>query len=333
MALHSFTNAEKWIADYIIERTGTSMKKTWTSAPLNLAWGTEQANRESQRDVIFRTTIRLGAFLNETPFLDGASKLATSMNGQRIGNMSSTATVSLTVSEADKFGYWPITKVIMEAMREGLAAGDQLLISGHSQGGGRAQLASMYLTKKYPTETAWPTVTFAAVGMQCAAQNLFGTDANYLADVDPSASHTNIVDYAHPLDVWGSHLGPDAGKTCYYGTTDLVNTNEYKYCSKIVRAQDVCASVWDAAMQSSPAARACAVGLFWRDFGVCQLWHHRQREDVVAADTAARVQGVPLLHTPHGGDAGATAGNWQLERGRHHGRRLLHQRTDPPWRY
>ena len=42
------------------------------------------------------------------------------------------------------------------------AAGGKLLLSGHSQGGGRAALASMYLEKTHSVKV--PTVTFAATG-------------------------------------------------------------------------------------------------------------------------------------------------------------------------
>jgi hypothetical protein len=53
-----------------------------------------------------------------------------------------------------------VTQQIVDAAYA--AAGGKLLLSGHSQGGGRAALASMYLEKTHSVKV--PTVTFAATG-------------------------------------------------------------------------------------------------------------------------------------------------------------------------
>jgi hypothetical protein len=57
---------------------------------------------------------------------------------------------------------------------------------------------------------------------------VFVSGGNYLADVDPTLSYPLMVDYAHPLDPWGTHLGRDVGTTCYWGVGNITNTLAYK---------------------------------------------------------------------------------------------------------
>lgn len=163
----------------------------------------------------------------------GASALTTmfsSANAQTPGGLSSQSAIVLTTDEATKVGYWPITKAVVDAMRADVPSGGNLLFSGHSQGGGRAQLAGMYIKKKHSEDHR--VVTFAAVGASCFPRLLY-SGANLLADVDPTLQYPLFTDYANPLDPWGSHLGPDVGRTCFYGTTSVLTTRAYKYCSKV----------------------------------------------------------------------------------------------------
>ena len=54
--------------------------------------------------------------------------------------------------------------------REVTAAREELLLTGHSQGGARASLVSMYLKKKYGV--SYNTVTFAATGDLCCLRGV-----------------------------------------------------------------------------------------------------------------------------------------------------------------
>ena len=68
-----------------------------------------------------------------------------------------------------KTGYWEITKsIVKEVFADTTARKQSFLITGHSQGGTRAALASMFLEKIMGLRI--PTVTFAATGPMCVAQ-------------------------------------------------------------------------------------------------------------------------------------------------------------------
>jgi hypothetical protein len=75
-----------------------------------------------------------------------------------------------------------------------LPAGQSLLLTGHSQGGTRAALASMYLRKR--TGVSYETVSFAATGAACMARRLYNTGANFLRDVNPYIRHPQITECA-----------------------------------------------------------------------------------------------------------------------------------------
>lgn len=131
-------------------------------------------------------------------------------------------------------GYWELTKYLADKVVASLPAGQKLFISGHSQGGTRASLVAMYLKKS--TGVAYPTVSFAGTGASCMSRLLYYSNGHLLADVDPTDSHPNIMEYTHPLDPWGnSMLGEEvAGTTCYFGTTGLRNSDgAYKYCGRV----------------------------------------------------------------------------------------------------
>ena len=141
--------------------------------------------------------------------------------------------MALTIDEAKKQGYWPVTKAIVDSVYQNLNGG-RLLLSGYSQGGARAQLARMYVQKKYGV--APPVVTFAAVGAQCFPRELYDGGSgrtNFLDDVDPTKAYENVTDYAHALDPYGSNLGPDIGTTCYVGNSDIATSAARKYCGRV----------------------------------------------------------------------------------------------------
>ena len=111
----------------------------------------------------------------------------------------------------------------------------QLLISGYSQGGGRAQLARMYVENKYAKKP--PVITFASGGgPRCYSRDLFDEGrTNYLEYVDPTRYYENVYDYVHFLDPWAA-LGYNIGETCLFGNGDrnATESRAYKYCSKFV---------------------------------------------------------------------------------------------------
>jgi hypothetical protein len=116
-----------------------------------------------------------------------------------------------------------------------------LLLTGHSQGGTRAQLASMYL--HHHRNITPTTITFAATGSACAAR-LFFSNSNLLQDVNPYTEYNHLTDFVHPLDPWGnSMLGDDNGQVCYWGggfhhldmniPESPNDESVYEYCSQI----------------------------------------------------------------------------------------------------
>jgi len=79
------------------------------------------------------------------------------------------------------------------------------------------------------------TQTYAATGGACAARLLYNTNAHLLDDLEPWATHDQIIDYTHPLDPWGSAmLGVDNGQVCFWGTPGLHAADAaHKYCSRV----------------------------------------------------------------------------------------------------
>ena len=222
-----FANIEPWSLDWSLERYTGRMKTLWEDHA-KLPWDSTRTSRAAEGDWKYRTAVRAGGMFTRSTS-DLPTDLATAVDGTRVKLYGAEvgAAIKLTEADAKSYGYYPITQAVMEAVRSTLG-GKSLLISGHSQGGSRAQLAGMYLQKKYPTETKWPVVTFAATGTGCFSR---ASRMNY-PDVDPTVAHPHMTDYTHPLDPWNA-LGLDVGRTCYFGTTNITSTNQYKYCEKI----------------------------------------------------------------------------------------------------
>jgi hypothetical protein len=158
-----------------------------------------------------------------------------------VTTMESKTKIKLTEDEATKQGYWEVTKQIIETLRTEIMGGDSsknLLITGHSQGGGRAQLHRMYLQKRHNEKP--PVVTFGAVGPACFPRKLDGPGrTDLLDDLDPTMFYEDVTDYQHFLDPWGSALGQDVGTSCNVGKANnsvevFKKTNAYKYCKEVI---------------------------------------------------------------------------------------------------
>lgn len=211
-----YANIYPWITEWVLEKNQGMMRYQW----LNIAG------------------------LNWTDALEEQGKWSVKPSGSVLGvaalwfgkdfskNMADLATAKgLDPVKAAKTGYWEFTKVIADsAYNSAMAENQTFRITGHSQGGGRAALVSMYLDKKYGKK--FQTVTFAAVGGQCWSRDLYGTDGNMLDDVDPYKTHSQVTDYVHPLDIYG-HIDYDVGRMCSFKTTDIAVSRAKKYCEKI----------------------------------------------------------------------------------------------------
>eukprot|EP00808_Paulinella_micropora_P009162 g76849.t1 len=91
---------------------------------------------------------------------------------------------------------------------------------------------SMYYKKKYNVTVN--VTTFGATGAACFPRLLW-SDANYLDDMTPSDPHNQITDYANPFDPYGSGLGIDIGRTCYYTDGATPNASKaYFFCEQLV---------------------------------------------------------------------------------------------------
>ena len=98
-------------------------------------------------------------------------------------------------------------------------AGKAVYLTGHSQGGARAALVSMWREKKFGE--ILPTYTFAGTGLQCAVR--YSLPSAYADDVDIARAHPQITQYVHALDPYG-WIDHQAGRVCVYGVDDLRGT-------------------------------------------------------------------------------------------------------------
>ena len=191
------------------------MYEAWTK-DANLTWTDQMQDRYSDDEwaKLELRTAESFVFGRDRP-LKAVGK-GSSLSENLVKAISQNATLSaslggMTLKEAKATGYWKLTKFVTDQVAErARQANKTLVLTGHSQGGTRAQLASMYLYQK--THIAYPTISFAATGAACVARLLFDTTSNLLDDVNPFVRHENMVEYVHPLDPWGnSMLGIDNG--------------------------------------------------------------------------------------------------------------------------
>jgi Lipase (class 3) len=236
-----FANIEHWMVDYLLERSTDRMKEAWVD-DAGLQWTTEMQDRFKD-DTLDKLEIRAALRTQERGFpqelVDAISANTTLQQSLKNGG--------LTLQDAKQTGYWKLTKYIIDEVYANVISQNRtLILTGHSQGGTRAQLASMYLQHEYGVKV--PTISFAGTGSACMTRHQFATKGNFLRDVDPYYVYDQIVEYVHPLDPWGnSMLGQDnGGRVCYFGTSKLLiptNTSissstsshdpAYKYCSRI----------------------------------------------------------------------------------------------------
>ena len=158
-----FSNIKNWIYDWVFAAMSARMKDAWVREA-GLPWDAELSGREGQST--FKQVLALEAFRWITsPYMSKpfASDLARAAG--RIANF------SFAGGEEGTLGYWPIVRRIADDARAAARArGHELHLSGHSQGGSHAQLASMYLRKRHG-EVRNGT-TFGATGAACFARRL-----------------------------------------------------------------------------------------------------------------------------------------------------------------
>jgi len=266
-----YANIGHWVTDYALEKSTNRMKEAWVR-DAGLEWTKEMQDRTDNHDDTWeKVAIRARQlFLNEEKFPEELENI--------LASNKSLEETGLTLEDARQTGYWKLTKFIVDQVyRETTAKNRTLVLTGHSQGGTRAQLASMYLQKEYGVQI--PSISFAATGAACMARLLFDTGANLLNDVDPFSGHDQIFEYVHALDPWGnSMLGEDSGgKICYIGHKRIVTlTNESVGGNTIDSAQQYCSHVygWPGPILLANEHSPVAADELKRNFQRCRYFTH-----------------------------------------------------------
>ncbi|KAJ9473050.1 hypothetical protein DIPPA_33160 [Diplonema papillatum] len=186
---------------YVLSRTQGKMKQNWLSA--GLPWGPAQEANEGQDT----------SFDYETLKEQGIVALAA----------------------LQRFGSGNLTHVmaVAETMFE-LTTGRDLVITGLSLGGARAQVASVFLRTKHGARV--PTITFASVGGGCVNSRLWNGGYFSPRVLNTSFRHDQITEYVHPLDTYGNGYGIDHGTQCLVGKTDdspVKMQTVAKWCSPV----------------------------------------------------------------------------------------------------
>ena len=128
---------------------------------------------------------RWGNDLKERCALRAGTTLYTTLHNSDLAN----SVDGVSVGEIKKYGYWPITKKVMRGLLPAdrdLDAEPTIYLTGHSQGGARASLVSMWLEKE--DGIAYKTYALSPVGCQCFSRRLSflpgsSHNQNYLDDV------------------------------------------------------------------------------------------------------------------------------------------------------
>lgn len=275
-----YANIEHWMMDYAIEKSTARMKEAWVD-DAGLEWTKEMQDRsENHDDTWQKVALRAHQRLSEEKFpkeLEDILALNASLE-ERLGEEANDHN-GLTLEDARETGYWKLTKYIVDQVyAEALARNQTMVLTGHSQGGTRAQLASMYLQKEHGVQI--PTVSFAATGAACMARLLFDTSANLLQDVDPFSGHDQIVEYVYPLDVWGnSMLGEDGTRTCYISSKPALKMTEANGTvegNRIDSAHEYCSQVygWPGPILLANEHSPIADEELKRDFQRCRYFTH-----------------------------------------------------------
>lgn len=268
-----FSNLENWIMDYVLERSSARMQQAWTQ-DAGLLWTPAMQQRyNTYSDQFAKLELRTAEtyfFGQEEPLKEdipqfsnyypqnSADKNRESFAQRLVNAVNANATLAealrvdssqdgegpesnFTNQEALKTGYWTLTRyLVRQVAQQAMERNYTLLFTGHSQGGTRAQLASMYLHQR--TGMAHPAVTFGATGSACMSRLLWyqsSSDSSLRSDtttnnlvngggVNPFLPQNQLLEYVHPLDPWGNAmLGRDnGGHVCFWGTSTALQHEE-----------------------------------------------------------------------------------------------------------
>lgn len=148
-----------------------------------------------------------------------------------------TAKLGITEQGVADWGQWELTRAIT---RQEVPVGSPadpsrpVYITGYSQGGARAQLASLMLA--HEDGVRYNTTTIAATGVQCASQHLFLSPRSLREAFlgVPWEDHSDhIVTYTHVLDPY-SAIDYNYGMRCVFGTRDVANGFAARFCKDVV---------------------------------------------------------------------------------------------------
>ena len=156
-----YANILAWITKSIIDGGSAlgqtqMMKRAWVD-DAGLEWGVVQRARALWPGVLASSVFRLLYTVLQFvgPFVGFEEKLVAAVDGQQVGGDGNV--VQLSLSDAIQFGYWPVTKAVVDDVRAGMPPNGRLMFVGLSQGGGRAQMARMYTQKMH--NERWPVIT------------------------------------------------------------------------------------------------------------------------------------------------------------------------------
>ena len=182
--------------------TETLFARVRRCAPPRARWA--ETDRESVVDTYFKSTLQTAMFFKKCS-IQGCSgvgnfeqDLVDLVNGKKVAGRSDAAPINVKLADVKSQGYWPVTKAVLAEVRRTMAlvTDSRLLLSGFSQGGGRAQLARMWMEKEFSEKPV--VITFAAVGAACFPRDLDGPGrTNLLQDVDPTRLYTVSFESNH----------------------------------------------------------------------------------------------------------------------------------------
>lgn len=235
------TNMLLWFEGWFLTKLKQQIQNSWQFATGSTTLSEEMQRRAAQSDMLDRA-----GFLGVTNALHLK---------QDVDWLKSGVADALNVIQ---HGYWPLTKQLVTDILA-THSGKTIYITGHSQGGGRAVLASMWLKKSQALTI--PTYTFAGVGVQCAVR--YALPDMYASDVDVTIRHENVVQYVHALDPYGQ-LDYQVGKVYKFGTADLRDEKIFS------PTKSLCERV----VGYSGATLLLPKGQPNRDFGMCRYFTH-----------------------------------------------------------
>jgi hypothetical protein len=203
-------NIFRMTKDWVIEKTTDDIINSWEELGKNV---TDEMENKSDDGLPEECLMRAG------------STVYSYIGGYKLSNKVD----DVSYDDIQKYGYWPLTKLMIRALLPAdrdKTKDPSIYITGHSQGGARASLVSMWLEKEDGEK--YRTYALAPVGVQCFSRSLsylpgssYGMD--YLDDVNPYIFHDQITSYKHPLDIF-ARIDLQPGRVCHYGSS-LLNTS------------------------------------------------------------------------------------------------------------